>query len=84
MTVVQSNVKREWHSRSFSCDLWTDPAGRVWQDFSHVSDELLMLVEGEIELEMEGETFKPGISEEILIPAGISHTVRNIGTTTNR
>jgi mannose-6-phosphate isomerase-like protein (cupin superfamily) len=38
-----------------------------------------MLVEGQLELEVAGRTMAPGIGEEILIPAGAIHTVRNVG-----
>ena len=81
--VAFEKVAAECEQRGFSCDLWTDPAGQVWQDFVHASDELLMLVEGKIKLKVEGETLKPQTGEEIFIPAGVSHTVRNIGPTTN-
>lgn len=80
----QAKVKRDWAQRGFSCDIWTDPPGQVWSDFVHGTDELVMLFEGEMELSFEGKTLRPKIGEEILIPAGASHTVRNIGKTTNR
>ena len=40
-------------------------------------------MEIEIELEMDGEILQPEIGDEILIPAGMNHTVRNIGLVTN-
>jgi glyoxylate utilization-related uncharacterized protein len=43
-----------------------------------------MVVEGAIELEMQGRVFRPGIGGEVLIPARELHTVRNIGPTTAR
>ncbi len=43
--------------------------GRVWNDFVHDTDELVMLVEGE---------------EEFLIPSGTSHTARNVGKSTSK
>jgi len=43
---------------------------------------VIMLVAGRLELEFEGQCFRPAPGEEILIPAGVSHTVRNIGGTT--
>lgn len=79
-----SNIKRDWERRGFSCDIWVDPPGQVWLDYVHGVDELLMLIEGELELSFQGRTLRPAIGEEILIPAGASHTVRNIGKTTNR
>lgn len=77
-------VKEDWNSRGFSCDLWTDPPGQVWEDFVHPVDELLMVLEGELELEIQGRTCHPKIEEEVFIPANVLHSVRNIGNTTAR
>ena len=38
-----------------------------------------MIVEGDLELEMQGRTFRPKNGEEILIPAHETHSVRNVG-----
>jgi len=84
MNVDLDSVRRNWQARGFSCDLWTDPPGQVWDDYVHATDELLMLIEGEIEVTVSGETCRPDIGEEIVIPAGVSHTVVNNGSTTNR
>ncbi len=77
-------TEREWKSRGFSCGLWTDPPGQVWADYVHDNDELVMVVDGEVEFEYEGRVVRPSPWEEVLIPAGIFHTVRNVGTTTSR
>jgi mannose-6-phosphate isomerase-like protein (cupin superfamily) len=76
-------VRANWKNRGFSWDIWIDPPGKVWEKFVHNSDELLMLIDGEIELEMGGNILHPDIGEEIIIHAGMNHTVRNIGTETN-
>jgi cupin 2 domain-containing protein len=54
--------------------LWIDPPGRVWSDFVHDTDEIVMLLEGEQECEFGG--------EEMLIPAGTRHAARNVGGVT--
>ena len=84
MDIDRDSVRRDWRSRGYSCDLWTDLPGQVWEDYVHATDELLMLVEGEIEVSFGGETQRPAIGEEIFIPAGVSHTVINVGAVTNR
>ena len=83
MRIDQSAIRDDWYGRGFSCDIWIDPPGKIWTDFVHDTDELLMLIDEEIELEMDGNIFQPKIGDEILIPAGMSHTVRNIGSVTN-
>jgi mannose-6-phosphate isomerase-like protein (cupin superfamily) len=83
-TVDQRAVEKEWHARGFSCDLWIDAPGRVWRDFIHETDELVMLVEGEEEFEMNGQIHRLEIGQELLIPAGTYHTARNVGRTTSK
>ena len=80
----RAKVERDWRARGFSCGLWTDPPGQVWRNYVHDVDELFMVVAGAIELEMQGRAFRPGIGEEVLIPAGAVHTVRNVGSNTAR
>ena len=74
-----SQRQQAWARRGFSYTVWTDPPGQVWADFVHEVDELVTLVEGEIELSFQGQTLRPRIGEEVCIPAGARHTVRNTG-----
>ena len=84
MKLDRAEIEQDWHSRGFSCGLWIDPPGQVWEDYMHSTDELLMVLEGELELEMQERTFRPKWGEEVLIPARVTHTVRNVGGTTAR
>ena len=79
---TQKEIEKDWSERGFSCGLWTDPPGQVWEDFTHGTDELVILLEGEIEIEIEGKTFRPEPGEEVFIPAQAKHSVRNVGGTT--
>lgn len=81
---VRDDVARDWGARGFSCGLWVDPPGQRWEDFVHETDELVIVLEGEMEFEIEGEVHHPGHGEELSIPAGARHSARNIGTTTAR
>jgi len=84
MTLNRELIADDWRQRGFSCDTWSDPPGQVWADFVHDSDELLMLLEGEMELQMDGDILYPAVGEEVMIPADMRHTVINSGGTTNR
>lgn len=70
-----------WKERRFSFGVFTDPPGQVWENFVQDTDELLMAIKGEMELEIEGRTIRYEIGKEILIPAKAVHTVRNVGKT---
>ena len=76
-------IKQAWQSRGYSFGVFRDSPGQVWADFVHRTDELVVLAEGEIEVEIEGESQRPQIGEEVFIPANAVHTVRNVGQTYN-
>lgn len=80
----KAEVEKTWNDDGFSCDLQTDPPGRVWRDCIHGVDKLVTVVEGELEVEIGGSKhqLKPGV--EILIPAGTAHTLRATGQTAAR
>jgi quercetin dioxygenase-like cupin family protein len=80
----QQQVSSDWAARGFSCGLWVDPPGQRWEDFTHRTDEVVVILEGQMEFEIDGEVSHPKIGEEIFIPAGVVHSVRNIGASTAR
>ena len=78
------DIRADWAKRRFSFEYWIDPPGQTWRDFVHDVDEVVMLVEGEIELAFGGVTVRPRVGEEVLIPARTRHTVTNTGNGSNR
>ena len=81
-TINQDDVSQDWAARGFSCELWVDPPGQCWENFVHETDELVIVVEGELEFEINGEINHPKTGEELYIPAGARHSVRNFGGST--
>ena len=77
------HLRLNLESRGYSFGIFKDPPGQVWADFVHRTDELVVLAEGEIEIEIEGKSKQPPIGEEVFIPANAMHTVRNVGKTNN-
>ena len=61
--------------------MWTDSPGARWEDFVHSTDELVIVLDGDVEFEIEGRVVRPTAGEELLIPAGATHSARNIGST---
>jgi len=78
----RAKIAADWEARGFSCDLWTDPPGQCWEDFTHATDEVVVVLDGEMEFEIEGEVHHPQSGQELLIPAGAVHSARNIGGST--
>jgi len=77
-------IAADWAVRGFTCDLWVDPPGQKWEDFLHEFDELVLVLEGKVELEIEGMLYRPNLGEEVYIPAGAVHSTRNVGETVAR
>ncbi len=59
MTADLSRIPADWAARGFSCDIWVDPPGQVWADFVHDVDELVMPIQGTLELSFLGTTLRP-------------------------
>ena len=62
-------IKRDWHSSGYSFGVFRDPPVQVWADFVYQTDELVVLAEGEIEVEIEGKAERFQIGEMVFIPA---------------
>ena len=77
----QEQIRKNWESRGYSLGVFRDPPGQVWADFVHRMDELVVLAEGEIEIE--GKSQQPQIGNEVFIPANAIDTARNLGKTNN-
>ncbi len=74
----------KWKALGFSCGLWIDPPGQVWENFIHDTDEIVCVASGKVEFEIGGKIRHPKAGEELLIPARVNHSVRNIGGTEAR
>lgn len=82
--VDRNAVEQDWAARGFSCDLWVDPPDQCWEDFVHRVDEVVIVVEGRMEFEIDGAVETPEPGRELFIPAGAVHSARNRGNTTAR
>ncbi len=74
-----AKIAEEWLLRGFSCCQWVDPPGKRWEDYKHKIDELFMLLEGDVELEINGKLKKAKPNEIVLIPAHTRHSICNVG-----
>ena len=60
----------------FTFGTFNDPPGRAWENFVHDTDEFVVVAEGEIAIEVAGETQTCGPGDLVLIPAGARHSLR--------
>jgi uncharacterized cupin superfamily protein len=76
--------RQDWHQRGYSCGLWVDPPGQCWENYMHDTNELVMIIEGEVEFEIDGTLHRPAPGQELFIPAGALHSVSNRGASQAR
>jgi uncharacterized protein YdcH (DUF465 family) len=78
--VDHGEVSRTWQERGFSCDTFSDPPGQEWKDFTHGTNELLTVVDGQLVVTLHGSDYTLNPGDELFIPRGATHTVRNAHT----
>jgi len=80
----REEVARSWSERGYSCDLFVDPPGREWNDFVHSTNELVTVVEGKMKVIIDGEEGIAEAGDEVFIPKGAYHSVKNIHHATTK
>ena len=76
--VERAKVVEDWRTRGYSCSLFVDPPGRAWIDFVHGSNELVTVAEGRLEVTVRNIRMVAEPGDEVFIPKGARHSVRNI------
>lgn len=82
--VDSEKVAHDWQKRGYTCEPFVDPPGHEWLDFVHPTNELVTVVEGRLELDIAGTCIVAGPGDEVFIPKGATHSVRNVHSGTTR
>jgi len=82
--VDRDAVARDWRGRGYRCQPFADPPGREWNDFRHATNELVTVVEGRLQLTVGDATVVCGAGDEVFIPRGTMHSVKNVAAHTTR
>ncbi|MGF1610960.1 MAG: cupin domain-containing protein [Kiloniellales bacterium] len=80
----RNRVAADWRARGYSCDLFVDPPGRAWNDFVHGTNELVTVVEGRLEMTIDGARLIAEPGDEVFIPRRALHSVKNVHAGTTR
>lgn len=72
-------VKKSWMKRGFSFATGTIKAGDAIHKASHEDkDELVMMEAGSYEFTLDDNAFTQAGKEEVFIPAGVTHSIKNL------
>jgi mannose-6-phosphate isomerase-like protein (cupin superfamily) len=72
--------ERFW-KRGFTCNLQTDPPGKRWAVHHHQVDEIVVLLQGQLEIVMGARSKKLKVGEECVVPYSMPHAIHNPGRT---
>ena len=78
----RDQVTQDWRRRGYSCDVFTDPPGREWNDFVHATNELVTVIVGKLRLTIGAEEILAEPGDEVFIPKGVRHSVKNVFAST--
>jgi quercetin dioxygenase-like cupin family protein len=78
----RDQVAQDWRRRGYSCDMFTDPPGREWNDFVHATNELVTVMIGKLKLTIGEEEMIAEPGDEVFIPKGVHHSVKSISSAT--
>lgn len=74
------DLQKDWTDRGFSFGIGTIKAGDGVNEALHDDkDELVFMENGKYEFTIDNETFIQEGDSEVLIPAGSTHSIKNIG-----
>ena len=82
--VLRQRVEEQWEQQGFSCDLWVETAGSALTDFVHDLEQRILLIDGTLVVEMHDRVMRLDPGDEVRIPAGVRHTLRNVHDGTTR
>ncbi|OUR75430.1 hypothetical protein A9Q83_18625 [Alphaproteobacteria bacterium 46_93_T64] len=72
-----TKLKQEFHERGYSFDIFEDVPGQRWMGFIHSVDEIVVPLEGNVTINVNGVEYKTSVGDEVFIPA---HTVHDVIT----
>lgn len=62
--------------------MYLDPAEFVTEHYHPYSEEFIHVIEGELEMTLDGEPLKLGAGDSLLVPIGVRHRLVNVGEVT--
>jgi len=78
--MTEDEFEKNWTKRGFSFSVGSIKLQEEVKDAVHDDqDELIVMVNGKLEVTIGGETFIPDRNQEVLIPAKSNHSIKNIG-----
>tara|TARA_B100000378_G_scaffold125751_1_gene101550 strand:- start:384 stop:689 length:306 start_codon:yes stop_codon:yes gene_type:complete len=82
--IVCDEVIHDWKARGYDFRPFVDPPGQEWNNFVHQTNELVTVAEGRLEMTVASQHFVIEPGDEVFIPKGVVHSVKNSNNVTTR
>ncbi len=73
-----SAIEANWKREGFSFGVFRDPPGQEWNNFSHQSDEYVLVAEGQLRIAVGSETSFCEAGDLVRIPRQVSHSLKTL------
>ena len=72
----EEEILTSWRDRGLECRICAGAPGEVDEDLVSTADTTILLLQGDLEMEVDEEFMRPQVGEEVTIPAGTMHALR--------
>ncbi len=73
-----ATVETDWRREDFSFGVFRDPPGQQWNDFSHGSDEYVLVAAGRLRIDVGNETAVCEPGDLVRIPRQVNHSLKTL------
>ncbi len=73
-----SSVEEDWQREGFSFGIFRDPPGQEWNNFTHRTDEYVLVAEGQLRIEVGNESAVCNPGDLVCIPRQVSHSLKTL------
>jgi len=73
-----SSVEADWQREGFSFGIFRDPPGQEWNNFSHQTDEYVLVAKGQLRIDVGDETAVCEPGDLVRIPRQTSHSLKTL------
>jgi quercetin dioxygenase-like cupin family protein len=82
--VLKLRMRFERGEQTLAGEVQIEPGGGIGKHFHPSQEELWMVREGEVRFHLGRSKRRLGAAEEVLVPAGVKHALKNVGGSTAR
>ena len=73
-----STIEADWRREGFSFGVFRDPPGQEWNNFTHQTDEYVLVAEGQLKFDVGNQTAICEPGDLVRIPRRVRHSLKTL------